>query len=468
MNFFNKPKEDCGVFGVFGHKDAAKLTYFGLYALQHRGQESAGIVSSTEREINEHKGMGLVPEIFDENTLEKLRGHIAVGHVRYSTTGSSVAKNIQPFVVNYQGKTYAIAHNGNLVNAGNIRRTLEKKGSIFQTTMDTEVILHLLAHSLVKGLSEAIVTVVSQIKGAYSCVLMTDDKIIAFRDPHGFRPLSLGLLDNAYVVASETCAFDLIEAQYIRDIEPGEILIIDKNGLKSIRPFPRHKHSFCIFELIYFARPDSTVFGLDVYSVRKALGKSLAREYSIDADFAMPFPDSGNYAAIGFCQESGIPMEMGVIRNHYVGRTFINPVYSMRGFNVKVKLNPVKHILNQRKVIIVEDSIIRGTTSKMRVKALREAGAWNIHMVVSCPPTKYPCFYGIDFPTEDELIASGRSVDEIKNYIGLDSLSYLSLDGMVEATGLPGNDFCLACFNGKYPVNPEQGISKSYLETQAP
>ena len=464
MKFYDKPKEDCGVFGVFGHKDAAKLAYFGLYALQHRGQESAGIVSSTEKEINEHKGMGLVPEIFDETVLDTLRGHIAVGHVRYSTTGSSVAKNIQPFVVTYAGKTYAIAHNGNLVNAGKIRRGLEQKGSIFQTTMDTEVILHLLAHSMRKGLNEGLVNVVSHIKGAYSCVLMTDDRIIAFRDPNGFRPLSLGLLDDGYVVASETCAFDLIEAQYIRDIEPGEILIIDKNGLKSIKPFSERKNSFCIFELIYFSRPDSTVFGLDVYSVRKALGKKLAQEYSIDADFAMPFPDSGSYAAIGFCQESGIPMEMGVIRNHYVGRTFINPVHSMRGFNVKVKLNPVKHILNQKKVIIVEDSIIRATTSKMRVKTLREAGAWDIHMVVSCPPIKHPCFYGIDFPTKDELIASCNSVDEIKNFVGLDSLCYLSLDGMVEATGLSKDNFCLACFNGEYPIQPEAGISKLSLE----
>lgn len=464
MKFYDKPKEDCGVFGVFGHKDASKLTYFGLYALQHRGQESAGIVCSTEKEINEHKGMGLVPEIFDETILDNLRGHIAVGHVRYSTTGSSVAKNIQPFVVTYAGKTYAIAHNGNLVNAGKIRRGLEQKGSIFQTTMDTEVILHLLAHNMRKGLNEGLVSVVSQIKGAYSCVLMTDDKIIAFRDPNGFRPLSLGLLDDGYVVASETCAFDLIDAQYIRDIEPGEILIIDKNGLKSIRPFSARKNSFCIFELIYFARPDSTVFGLDVYSVRKALGKKLAQEYPIDADFAMPFPDSGSYAAIGFCQESGIPMEMGVIRNHYVGRTFIDPIRSMRGFNVKVKLNPVKHILNQKRVIIVEDSIIRATTSKMRVKTLREAGAWDIHMVVSCPPTKYPCFYGIDFPTKDELIASNNSVDEIKNFVGLDSLCYLSLDGMVEATGLSKDNFCLSCFNGEYPIKPEAGISKLCLE----
>ncbi len=465
MNFFHGPREACGVFGVFGHKNAAKLTYFGLYALQHRGQESAGIVSSTGKSIYEHKAMGLVPETFTESILNKLHGHIALGHVRYSTTGSSVVKNAQPFVISHAGKTLAISHNGNLTNAKEIRNELEKKGSIFQTTMDSEIIIHLLTQNIQRGIEEAVVKAASRIEGAYSCVLMTEDKLIAFRDPNGFRPLCLGLLDEGYIVASETCALDLIEAQYIRDIDPGEILIIDKDKLKSIKPFPERRKTFCIFEYIYFARPDSNIFGQNVYAVRKRLGKRLAREYPVKADFAMPFPDSGNYAALGFCQESGIPLEMGVIRNHYVGRTFIEPTQSMRDFGVKVKLNPVREILNQKRIVIVEDSIIRGTTSKMRIKTLREAGAWEIHMVISCPPHRHPCCYGIDFSTKGELIASEHSVEEIKNFIGLDGLFYLSLSGMLEATGLQEDNFCLACFTGNYPIPPQEGFSKLYLES---
>jgi len=462
---YRGPRESCGVFGVLGHKDAAKLTYFGLYALQHRGQESAGIVSCTGKLIFEHKGMGLVPEIFDEPILKNLYGHIAVGHVRYSTTGSSIAKNAQPFVASHAGKPLIIAHNGNLTNAKELRGALEKKGSIFQTTMDSEIIVHLVTQNIQGGLEEAVVKALSKVEGAYSCVLMTQDRLIAFRDPNGFRPLCLGLLDEGYIVASETCALDLIGSRYIRDIDPGEILIISEGGLKSIRPFPEQRKTFCIFEYIYFSRPDSNIYGQNVYAVRKRLGRILAQEYAIKADFAMPFPDSGNYAAIGFCQESGIPLEMGVIRNHYVGRTFIEPTQSMRDFGVKVKLNPVKDILNQKRVVIVEDSIIRGTTSKLRIKALREAGAWEIHMVVSCPPHRYPCYYGIDFSTEGELIASKHSIEEIKNFIGLDSLCYLSLPGMLEAAGLGEKSFCLACFTGEYPVKPEQGFSKLHLES---
>jgi amidophosphoribosyltransferase len=460
------PRESCGVFGVFGHEDAARLTYFGLYALQHRGQESAGIVSSTGRSIFEHKGMGLVSEVFNEHVLSGLEGYIAVGHVRYSTTGSSIAKNAQPFVASHAGRPLVIAHNGNLTNAKALRNKLEKKGSIFQTTMDSEIILHLLTHHIKMGLEEALVKSLFKVQGAYSCVLMTKDRLIAFRDPNGFRPLCLGLLDGGYIVASETCAFDLIGARYIRDIDPGEILIITEGGLKSIRPFPEHRRTFCIFEYIYFARPDSFIFGQNVYTVRKRLGKKLAQEYPLKADFAMPFPDSGTYASIGFCQESGMPLEMGVIRNHYIGRTFIEPTQSMRDFGVKVKLNPVKEILNQKRVVIVEDSIIRGTTSRLRIKALREAGAWEIHMLVSCPPHRYPCYYGIDFSTQGELIASEHSVDEIKNFLCLDSLCYLSLPGMLEAAGLEGErSFCLACFNGTYPVQPEHGFSKLHFES---
>jgi amidophosphoribosyltransferase len=465
MRFTDRPREECGVFGVFGHKDAVRLTYFGLYALQHRGQESAGIVSSTGKSMYEHKGMGLVPEIFDESVLNELYGHIAIGHVRYSTTGSSIIRNAQPFSASHAGKSLAIAHNGNLINAKEVRRDLEKKGSLFQTTMDSEIIVHLLARNVQRGIEEAIVTTVSAIEGAYSCVLMTEECLIAFRDPNGFRPLCLGHLDEAYIVASETCALDLIDAAYVRDIDPGEIVIINDHGLQSIKPLPDRKKSFCIFEYIYFARPDSTIFGQNVYGLRKRLGQRLAQENPIKADFAMPFPDSGNYAAIGFCQESGIPLEMGIIRNHYVGRTFIQPAQSMRDFGVRVKLNPVRDILDGKRVVIVEDSIIRGTTSKTRIKTLRQAGAREIHMVVSCPPHRHPCFYGIDFSTRGELIASEHSVEEIRAFIGLDSLHYLSLDGMLAATGLENDHFCLACFNGEYPVQPREGFSKLYLES---
>lgn len=464
MGLCEGPKECCGVFGVFGREDAAKLSYFGLYALQHRGQESCGIVTSTGKAIHEYKGMGLVHEVFDEAIVNSLVGHIAIGHVRYSTTGSSVAKNAQPFVASYAGRMLAIGHNGNLTNARQLRNELEKKGSIFQTTMDSEIIVHLLARNLKGGLEEALVRAVSEIKGAYSCVMMTQDRLVAFRDPNGFRPLCLAKLNGGYVVSSETCALDLIDAQYIRDIEPGEIIIISEEGLKSVKPFPPRKETHCIFEFIYFARPDSNIFGQNVYAVRKRLGRKLAEEYPLEADFAMPFPDSGNYAAIGFCQGSGIPLEMGVIRNHYVGRTFIEPAQSMRDFGVKVKLNPVRELLHQKRVVIVEDSIIRGTTSKMRIKTLREAGAKEVHMVVSCPPHRHPCYYGIDFSTKGELIACHHTVDEVKNYIGLDSLNYLSLEGMLEATRLDHTGFCLACFDGNYPIDPEEGLSKLCLE----
>jgi amidophosphoribosyltransferase len=464
MNRCHGPKEACGVFGVFGHKDAAKLAYFGIYALQHRGQESAGIVASTGNAVYEHKGMGLVHDVFNEQILDGLHGHLAIGHVRYSTTGSSVAKNAQPFVVTYGGMTMAIGHNGNLTNARRVKRELEKKGSIFQTTMDSEIIVHLLARNLDAGLEEALITAVRQIEGAYSCVLMTENKLVAMRDPNGFRPLCLGMLNGGYIVSSETCALDLVDAQYLRDIDPGEVIIIDADGLKSIRPFSKRRHSFCIFEHIYFARPDSNIFGQNVYVIRKKMGQKLAREFPVEADFAMPFPDSGNYAAIGFCQELGLPLEMGVIRNHYVGRTFIEPVQSMRDFGVKVKLNPVKDILKGKRVVIVEDSIIRGTTSKMRIKTLREAGAKEVHMVVSCPPHRFPCFYGIDFSTKGELIACQHSIKEVQQYIGLDSLCYLSLPGMLEAAGGKEDRFCLACFNGKYPVTPEANVSKLCLE----
>ena len=460
----DRPKDECGVCGIFGHPDAARLTYFGLYALQHRGQESTGIVTSDGNKISQHKAMGLVPEVFTEEILKSLKGHLSVGHVRYSTTGASQVLNAQPFTVNHKGGTLAIAHNGNLVNTREIRDELEESGSIFQTTMDTEVVVHLLVRNSFKGLEAAITETFSRVKGAYSLVLMTQDQLVAVRDPGGFRPLCLGQLNNgSYIVASETCALDLVEAQYVRDIEPGEILIIDKNGLKSLFPWPEQKHSFCIFEHVYFARPDSDIFGMNVYQSRKEMGKILAREFHIQADLVMPFPDSGNYAAIGYSQESGIPLEMGVIRNHYVGRTFIQPTQSMRDFSVRVKLNPVRSFLEGKKVIVIEDSIIRGTTGRSRIRSLREVGVKEVHMLISCPPTRHPCYYGIDFPSNTELIASMKSVEETRQFLDLDTLYYLSLEGMIKATGADADIFCKACFDGKYPVPPDTTFNKMSL-----
>ena len=460
-----RPKHECGVCGIFGHEDASKLTYFGLYALQHRGQESAGIVASDDGRVSIHKAMGLVPEIFSEDILQGLPGSMAMGHVRYSTTGNSNITNSQPLMVTHRGCTLAVAHNGNLVNSLELRQDLEDKGSVFQTSMDSEVLLHLLARTTHLGLEQALVESFSCLRGAYSVLLMTEDTLVAVRDPNGFRPLCLGKLNNGgWVVASETCALDLIEAKYVRDIEPGEVLIINKQEIRSIFPWPKRKTSFCIFEQVYFARPDSDIFGSNVYESRKRMGEIMARESDVDGDFVMPFPDSGNYAAIGFSRESGIPLEMGMIRNHYVGRTFIQPTQSMRDFNVRVKLNPVRSLLKGKRVIIVEDSIIRGTTGRSRVKALREAGATEVHMMVSCPPTRHACYYGIDFPSSDQLIASNYSVDGIAAELGLDSLHYLSIEGLVEATGLSREDFCLACFDGKYPVEPDRNFTKDALE----
>jgi len=459
-----RPREECGIFAVYGHEDAAKLAYFGLYALQHRGQESAGIVTSDGRQVFEHKAMGLAPDIFDEQVLGRLKGHISLGHVRYSTTGSSLLMNAQPFRVRYSGTSLAIAHNGNLVNAGQIRSRLENNGSIFQTTMDTEVVLHLIAKSLKSGLEEATVRAMAQVRGAYSMVVMTEDALIGVRDPNGFRPLCLGKLNASYVLASETCALDLVDAEYIREVEPGEIVIINRDGLASIPPDISPRKTQCIFELIYFARPDSSVFGQNVYVFRKRQGNLLAREYPRDVDLVMPFPDSGNYAAIGYAQESGIPLEMGVIRNHYVGRTFIQPSQGMRDFGVKVKLNPVKEILKDRKVLIIEDSIIRGTTSRSRTKTLRKVGAREVHMLVSCPPHRFPCHYGIDFSSKGELVAAHKSVDEIRRFIGLDSLGYLNISHLDKATDIPRKELCLACFDGNYPVPIDQGFTKNCFE----
>jgi len=459
-----RPREECGIFAIYGHEEAAKLTYFGLYALQHRGQESAGIVVSDGERTLEHKSMGLVPDIFDEQILDRLKGNVALGHVRYSTTGSSLLVNAQPFRIQYAGKTLAIAHNGNLVNSRELRTELEDTGSIFQTSMDTEIVLHLVAKSMKRGFEQAMFQTMKQVRGAYSMVIMTEDTLIAVRDPHGFRPLCLGRLHSGYVVTSETCALDLVQAEYVRDVEPGEILIINRNGLRSIRLETTCRKAQCIFELIYFSRPDSNVFGQNVYLFRKKQGELLSREFPVDADLVMPFPDSGNYAAIGYAQSSGLPLEMGVIRNHYVGRTFIQPSQTMRDFGVKVKLNPVKELLRNRRVLIIEDSIIRGTTARTRIKTLRDIGASEIHMLVSCPPHRFPCHYGIDFSTRGELIAAQKSVEEIRDFIGLDSLGYLDVDNLAKATHIPREDLCLACFDGHYPVPVDKDFNKYCLE----
>jgi len=464
---FDKFNDECGVFGIFGHPEAANLTYLGLYALQHRGQEGCGIVSSDGHNLYAWRGMGLVSDVFkDDSVFGRLPGPCAIGHVRYSTAGGNDLKNVQPIMVDYHRGSIAVAHNGNLVNAREIRNDLERSGSIFSTTADTEVIIHLLARSQSDLLPDRLTEALTTVKGAYSAVFLTETRMVAVRDPNGFRPLALGRLNDAYVVASETCAFDLIEAEFIREIEPGEMIVINKQGLTSYKPFPETTATPCIFEFIYFARPDSTIFGKNVYLTRKEHGRQLAGEAPADADLVMPFPDSGTYAALGYSEASGIPFEMGMIRNHYVGRTFIQPTQSMRDFSVRIKLNPVKELLKGKDIIIIEDSIIRGTTAQTRVKTLRELGVGRIHMRVSGPPHRFPCHYGIDFSTKGELIAARMSVEELRDFLGLDSLYYLSLPGLLQATGVedPEYNFCKACFDGCYPVEFDELLSKDCLE----
>ena len=463
----DKPREACGIFGIYDHPEAAALTYFGLYALQHRGQESAGIAVAKDMQIAEHKGMGLVSDVFDMDQLAQLNGGSAVGHVRYSTTGSSILTNAQPFRVRHRKKSYAVAHNGNITHAHILKNELEQAGSIFQSTMDSEIFLHLFVKNLKSGFEQALVETVSNLEGAFSFIMLTSKgEVVGMKDPQGFRPLCLGKLNGNYVLASETCAFDLVEAEFIREIEPGEIVIIGEDGIKSIQTPAAPHRAFCIFELIYFARPDSTIYGQNVYQTRKAHGRRLAREAPVDADLVMPFPDSGTYAALGYHEESGIPFEMGMIRNHYVGRTFIQPTQSMRDFGVRIKLNPVKELLKGKDLIIIEDSIIRGTTIKTRVKSLRKLGVRRVHMRVAGPPHRFPCHYGIDFSTRGELIAARKSVAELREYLGLDSLHYLSLEGLLNSTGIenPQRHFCKACFDGCYPVSFDEMVSKDCLE----
>ncbi len=454
----------CGIFWIYPHKDAASLACLGLYALQHRGEESSGIITRNGKKVHLHKALGLVGDAFDEKIIRSLRGELAIGHVRYSTTGSSNIKNTQPFYVKSKIGDIAIAHNGNLTNTLSLHGDLENKGALFQTSMDSEIIAHLLAHSQNKDFKDTIIWAFSKLQGAYSLVLMLNDILIGARDTYGFRPLSLGKLDGAYILASETCALDLIGAQYIRDIQPGEIVFIKRDGLESFKPFKKTHCAFCIFEYIYFARPDSNIFGHNVYMTRKRLGEQLASEFPAEADLVMPIPDSGTYAALGFSEASKIPFEYGMIRNHYIGRTFIQPSQILRNFRVKIKLNPLKEVLNGKRVALIEDSIVRGTTSRTRIKTLRLAGAKVVHMRISCPPLRFPCFYGIDFPTKKELIASKHQIQWIRDFIGVDTLAYLSLEGMLKSMPHKPGEFCTACFTGEYPIKPLKRISKHILE----
>jgi len=444
--------EECGVFGVYGHPEAANLAYLGLYALQHRGQESAGIVSSNGKALIAHRGMGLVADIFNNDIIGRLEGTSAIGHNRYSTTGSTTIKNCQPLVVEYKRGGLAVAHNGNLVNFDELRERLESNGSIFQSSSDSEVIIHLIASSHEPNLVAQVTEALSQLRGAYSLVLLTESCLIAVRDPHGFRPLVLGNLNGASIVASETCALDLVRAEYIREVDPGEMLVIDDNGVRSIKPFAPAPAKKCVFEYVYFARPDSLLYGRNVYSVRKTQGRALARECPADADIVVPVPDSGNAAALGFAEESGLPFEMALVRSHYVGRTFIEPRQSIRHFGVKIKFNPVAELLRNKRIVLIEDSLVRGTTLRKVIPMLRQAGAREVHMRIAAPPTTHSCFYGIDTPTREELLASSHSVEEIRRYIGADSLGYLSWDGLYSFINTGREEFCDACFTGKYPV----------------
>lgn len=455
----DKLKEECGIFGIVSHPDAARMAYLGIYALQHRGQESAGIVSSDRRKLHLEKGMGYVADIFSASRLERLRGTSALGHVRYSTAGESAAWNAQPILIDCWRGPIALAHNGNLTNAANLRHELERDGAIFHSTSDSEVILHLISRSRRRTLPEAFVEALRTVEGAYSLALMTPEYMLVARDPHGFRPLSVGRVDESYVIASETCAFDLINAEYIRDVQPGEILRIEEDTLEPQLPLPKEQPAFCIFEHIYFSRPDSLVFGRTVNTSRREMGKHLAREHGVEADVVVPVPDSGVSSAIGYSQESGIPLEFGLIRNHYIGRTFIEPKQSIRNFGVKVKLNPVREILRDKRIVLVDDSIVRGTTSKKIVQIVRSAGAKEIHVRITAPPIVSPCYYGIDIPTRHELIASTKSVEEICHFLGADSLGYLSLDAVLKAVQ-DNRNYCSACFTGRYPNNAGTGMQQ--------
>jgi amidophosphoribosyltransferase len=451
----DKFHDECGLFGIWNHAEAANVTYLGLYALQHRGQESAGIAATDGYGFHTEKAMGRVADVFSPERLRRLPGHRAIGHVRYSTAGTSRLRNAQPITANTARGPIAIAHNGNLTNADALRQEMEADGAIFQSNSDTEVILHLLARAPAGPLEEQLPHALARVQGAYSLLMLTPDAMYAVRDPHGFRPLTLGRLDAGWVAASESCALDLIEARAERDVEPGEVVVIGDAGLRSVRAFPAAERLHCVFEYVYFARPDSVLWGRTVHTVRKAMGRELAREHPVEADIVIPVPDSGTSAALGYSETSGLRYEMGLIRNHYVGRTFIEPKQGIRHFGVKVKLNPMREMIEGRRVVVVDDSIVRGTTSRKIVRMIRGAGAREVHMRISSPPIQWPCYYGIDTPTRKELIAASHSVEEIRRYLGADTLGYLSLDGMLKATGTEPSQHCHACFTGSYRVGIE-------------
>ena len=448
----DKFKEECGVFGIYGNDEASTLTQLGLFALQHRGQEACGIVSAKGDDFYQIRRLGHVADNFDEETLERLPGNIAIGHTRYSTAGRSSVREAQPFSVTCQHGKIAVCHNGNLPDAATIREDLERQGAIFNSTSDTETILHSVARTSARDAVEAISKVLSETEGAFSLLFLVEGAMIAVRDPRGFRPLALGKLGNAWAVASESCAFDLIDAEYVREIEAGEMLVIDRNGLNSTFPFEKKPKSVCTFEHVYFSRPDSIIYGRSINQSRHLMGRHLAQEHPVEADIVVPVPDSGVAAAIGFSAESEISFRQGIIRNHYIGRTFIEPTQSIRSFGVRLKLNPIEDLIAGRRVVLVDDSIVRGTTSKKIVALVREAGAVEVHMRISCPPTVAPCFYGVNTPRKDELIAANMSVEEVRNHIGADSLGYLSLEGMLEASGMGRDEVCVACWTDEYPT----------------
>ena len=467
QNSLDRPRHHCGVIGVFGVPDAARRVYSGLYALQHRGQESAGIVASDGSHIQSNKGLGLLSEAIQPEELDELPGHIAVGHVRYSTTGAKRVQNIQPLVVEYSQGIVAIAHNGNLTNARSLREIYESKGSIFQTATDSEIIVHLLADPEHIGVSDPLGESLEHVSGAFSLLLMTSNRLMAARDPGGFRPLSIGKLGNGYVVASETCAFDLLGATHVRDVEPGEIVSIDESEMRSWNYAPpREKKSRCIFEHIYFARPDSVVFGDTVQNVRVKLGENLAGSRPADADAVISVPHSGDPAALGYARKSGLPLEVGFICNRYIGRTFIKPPEENRQESVEIKLNVVAEAVRGKRLVVVDDSIVRGTTCRARLSMLRKAGAEELHMRISAPPIRHPCYYGIDFPDTRQLIAANSSVEEIRDFLNVDSFAYQTVDGLLDAVSGETKDYCLACFTGDHPVHPEDNMDRLAMERQ--
>jgi amidophosphoribosyltransferase len=461
----DRPADHCGIIGIYGHAQAASLTYMGLYALQHRGQESAGIISTDGRTIYKHLGMGLVSDVFaDRDVLESLKGSVAIGHNRYSTTGSTMAANIQPIFVTTKDGPLAVAHNGNLTNTRELRQELEREGSIFATSSDSEILIHLIARSRKPRLVDRIKDALQRVRGAYCLVFMTQDELVVVRDPHGFRPLIMGTLGDTVVFASESCALDLIGATVQRDVKPGELIHVDKDGVDAMQYDPNPTLHQCIFEFVYFSRPDSRIFGDFVDKTRRKIGKLLAEERLVDGDIVISVPDSSNTAALGYATRSGIPFEIGLIRNHYIGRTFIHPYQPMRDLNVRIKFNAVGGVLNNRRVVVVEDSIVRGTTLRKLTRMIRHAGAKEVHVRVSCPPIRYPCFYGMDFPTRGELIAAWHSVDEIREFLDADSLGYLSVEKLLESMPEENHGYCTACFTGEYPIPNTEGNDKYCLE----